>query len=66
MARSNGRRHVVINLHPDPVEVMMRRVERLTEIAVRITRNTVKILTMVLGAASAGLWTLYTIVELFR
>ena len=66
MTRYNGRRRSIIHLHCDPITVKMEIVERRTEIAVRITRNSVKILSLVLGAVLTGLWTLHQVVSLFR
>ena len=66
MSCFNGRRHVGIDLHFDEFEVTMLRVERRTAIAVQITRNAAKILTIAIGAVLAGLLFLHQIVELFR
>ncbi|PSK96656.1 hypothetical protein CLV30_12537 [Haloactinopolyspora alba] len=66
MTCHDGRRHATNDLRPDEFEVTMLRVERWTEIAVRITRNAAKILTIALGAVLTGLWSLHQVVELFR
>ncbi len=65
MTCNSGRRHDTIDLHLAEIEVTMLRVERRTEIAVRITRNAATIMTLVLGVTSAGLWTLYQAAEFF-
>ncbi len=49
MATHHGRRYAVICSHPDKVEVTMRRFENYTEILVRITRNIVIALAMIVG-----------------
>ena len=61
-----GRRHASIDLHFDEFEVTMLRVERRTAIAVQITRNAAKILTIAIGAVLTGLLSLHQVVELFR